>query len=278
MKQSVRYNSRCGFFQFYRGGYDQETEHGIDPYDYDADPVSTAKGYSPTYIMKGNGCLIHCVDDTDRYKIGRFFFGDKWDHSLHNEDMVTEGEWMLLFTRDGRSVFYRKGDPAPEAITKHCKTRNKFYKEWVKPYTEYGENLPPVDITGFKFRKDQNYLICRCGDPYLIIPEHTINVGLSTNRFSLYDDLFEVGVIDLSSSYDWTDVQKTDFAKQISAYKEQVENAKRELEKRKHTAGFCSVCGEPASYVIDPYDSDINGVTHYRWLCGSCYNDLLGDI
>ena len=44
MKQSVRYNSRLGLFQFYRGGYDPATEHGVDPYDYDVDPVSTAKG------------------------------------------------------------------------------------------------------------------------------------------------------------------------------------------------------------------------------------------
>lgn len=277
MKQSVLYNSRLGVFQFFRGGYDPETGHGIDPYDYDADPVSTAKGYSPTYIMKSKGCLIYCFDDAECCRIGQFFFGDKWDHVFHNEDMVTEGEWMLLFTKDGRSVFYHKGDPAPEVITKHCKIRNKFYKEWVKPYTEYSENLPPVDITGFKFRKDQDYLICRCGNPCDIIPEHTINVGL-THTFGIYNDLFAVGVIDLSSSYDWTNDQKAEFAKQISAYRKKVEKERNELEERKHTAGFCSICGEPASYVIDPYDEEMNGVIHYRWLCDKCYNDLLGDI
>ena len=61
MKQSVVYKSSMGFFLFFRGGYDKVKKEGLDPFEYDTDPVCTAKGTAPCFIMK-KGHLISVIN------------------------------------------------------------------------------------------------------------------------------------------------------------------------------------------------------------------------
>ena len=281
MKQSVVYKSSMGFFLFFRGGYDKVKKEGLDPFEYDTDPVCTAKGASPGLIVK-HGQLISIVDSQDKIRIGRFFFGE--DFRLDAEkDFVADGEFMLCFDASGRMIFYRKGDDAPVKAEKFCKTRNKFYKEWVKPYTEYGENLPPVTIRGYKFSKDQDYIICPAPhDYYSIIPEvlrrpECPQFGCFAWK-QFFEYLYNLDPIDLSESWDYTLEEKTVFAEKIDAYREERRRYKEELEERRRTPGFCSVCGEKAELVEDPYAAEMYGEHRMVWLCPDCYHDAAMDV
>lgn len=265
MKQSVVYDCGMKLFLFFRGGYDPVKKRALDPYNYDARPIATARGAAPSCIIKDcGGCIVHYFSTDERDTIGRFFFGDKWN-AIVTKNMVVDGEWMLMFTKDGRSVFYHKGDPTPSVVRKYCETPNKFFEEWVEPYTRYSKNKPPVYITGFKFDDNQEYIVCKCGDPTELIPEYTINIGLHKNDEFFYDELFNIGIMDLSDSYDWSDTQKAEFERKILAFKEQ-----------KIVPHCCSVCGQPASYVIKPHKN--NGIKQHRLVCTNCYNNLSPDI
>jgi hypothetical protein len=42
---------------------------------------------------------------------------------------------------------------------------------------------------------------------------------------------------------------------------------------------FCEHCGaEEASYVINPYDQDVNNIEVWQWICDDCYEAFCGDI
>lgn len=60
---------------------------------------------------------------------------------------------------------------------------------------------------------------------------------------------------------------------------ERIKKYKKDLEICKKTPGYCSRCGSPnASYIENPYQKEINGLSVYEWMCSDCYNDCLGDI
>lgn len=275
MKQSVVYKSKMGFFLFFRGGYDKVKKEGLDPFEYDMDPVCTAKGTAPGFIVK-HGQLISVHDQEYKIRVGRFFFGEDFRLGAE-EDFVADGEFMLCFDASGRMIFYRRDDKAPVRTEKFCKTRNKFYKEWVKPYTEYGENLPPVTIHGYKFSKDQDYVVCPVPhDYYSIIPEVLRRPEFP--QFNIFEYLYNLDPIDLSESWDYTPEEKEVFAEKIDAYKEKRRRCAEELEERKHTPGFCSICGEKADLVEDPYVAEMYGEHRMVWLCPDCYHDVAMDV
>ena len=282
MKQSIVYKSRMGFFVFYRGGYDREKQCGLDPFGYDSDPVSTAKGFAPQYPV-AHGQLISIFSVEDKIKVGRFFFGDKF--TLESEtDLVADGEFMLCFDANGRLVFYRKPDKAPVKAEKFCKTRNKFYKEWVRPYTEYGESAPPFTVRGYKFTKGQDYVVCsQPREYYQIIPEILRRPDCPKFCFGqaskLFEFLYELEPVDLSGSWDYSEEEKAVFETEIEKVKEEKRRYMEELEERKRTPGYCSVCGcEGAELREDPYAYDMYGTRNMVWLCPDCYHDAAMDV
>ena len=281
MAQTILYDASMGFFLFFRGGYDKETKKGLDPYEFDVDPVSTYKGYAPSYPVK-HGYMIHAHSSDERFRVGKFFFGESFELES-GQDYVASGDYMLCFDKSLRTVFYKKGDLAPERVTKHCKTRNKFYKEWIKPFCEYQlEFIPPCDITGYSFKKGQQYLVCSGSsiNYYEILPEIARLESFKEVRIrpEISEYLWNLEPIDLSQSWDWSDEEKAEFERKFAEIDEERRKAAEELEERKATPGFCDVCGEPAEYVEDPYDYDMYGEHHMRWLCPTCYHDACMDI
>ena len=272
-----------GFFQFFRGGYDKETKKGIDPYKFDVTPVDTYKGYAGNYPVE-HGYMIHAHTEEERLRVGKFFFGDSFELES-GQDYVASGDYMLCFDKNLRTVFYKKGDSAPERVTKHCKTRNKFYKEWVKPFCEYQpEFTPPCDITGYSFKKGQRYLVCSGSSfgysYYEILPEIARLESFEEVRLKpeISEYLWNLEPIDLSQSWDRTEEEKADFKRQFASIDEERRKAAEELEERKATPGFCDVCGEPAEYVEDPYYYEMYGEHCMRWLCPACYHDSCMDV
>lgn len=54
---------------------------------------------------------------------------------------------------------------------------------------------------------------------------------------------------------------------------------RNDLERRRHTAGYCSVCGtNNAMYTVNPYVAEVKGDYTYRWLCKTCYNNMLAQL
>lgn len=80
------------------------------------------------------------------------------------------------------------------------------------------------------------------------------------------------------SNQDWTKAMQLKIENDRQE-KIRQEEYQRELERRKSTPGYCSRCGaEHAQYTVDPFDAEMNGNYTQVWLCGDCYDDLLGDI
>lgn len=270
-----------GFFLFFRGGYDLEARKGLDPYEFDTDPVSTYRGYSGNFPVK-NGYLIHAHTDEERVKVGMFFFGESF--SLEpKKDYITSGEWMLCFDKNLRTVFYHKGEPAPVRTTKLCKTRGKFYKEWIRPFHEYQPGfIPPCEISGYSFKKGQDYLVC-CGSTfsyYEIVPEVARREDFQKVLHSteLCEYMWNLEPVDLSESWDYSEDEKAGFREKFREIDEQRRKNAEELEMRKATPGFCDVCGAPAEYVEDPYAYEMYGTHNMVWLCPDCYHDACMDV
>lgn len=282
MKQTVKYNARLRLFVFYRGGYDLTNDKGLDPYFRDSNPIGTAKGYKPCYPIMDGIILFSGKESEDRgfSEISKFFFGEGFDSS---KSQTVECQCMMCFDSVGRMVFWKKGDPAPLRVSKICKSRKgSFYKEWIAPYTQYGESTPPVEVRGLKFKKNQQYLV-------LSFPRHIMEIlpeyGYLHFTFDKYvnsenwkKELEKVSPIDLSDSWDYTEDEKKEIDAKVRKIKEEQERARAELEERKVTPGYCDCCGEPAAYVVDPYQEEMYGYRSKRWLCSSCYDSLLGDI
>ena len=182
-----------------------------------------------------------------------------------------------------RTVFYRKGEAAPVRTTKLCKTRGKFYKEWIRPFHEYQPGfIPPCEISGYTFKKGQDYLVC-CGSTfsyYEIVPEVARREDFQKVLHSteLCEYMWNLEPVDLSESWDYSEEEKDGFREKFREIDEQRMKNAEELERMKATPGFCDVCGAPAEYVEDPYAYEMYGTHNMVWLCPDCYHDACMDV
>jgi hypothetical protein len=93
------------------------------------------------------------------------------------------------------------------------------------------------------------------------------------------DMLYALDPIDLNASWDRTDDEKAVIKMEIDKIRAEKRAAQEDLERRRHTPGFCSVCGrEGAEYVADPYAEEMYGEIHMEWLCPDCYHDAAMDV
>lgn len=76
-----------------------------------------------------------------------------------------------------------------------------------------------------------------------------------------------------------TEEEREMIMKQEIIKQQKLNEYKAKLEFQKDLDGYCDICGESnASYTIDPFDEDLNGVINMRWLCTDCYQNLMADI
>ena len=119
-----------------------------------------------------------------------------------------------------------------------------------------------------------------------MLPVEYEKLGFSKNTCVRHEDwlkrnrtLYELDPIDLNTSWDRTDDEKTSIQEQIEKICTEKRAAAEELERRKRTPGFCSVCGrEGAEYVANPYAEEMYGEIHMEWLCSDCYHDAAMDV
>lgn len=94
-----------------------------------------------------------------------------------------------------------------------------------------------------------------------------------------YDNFKKPEITDYDNPCCYSEEQLKYKKEQEELEKKRKEEALRQNMLNRLKDGYCDVCGAPnASYVIDPFDDEINGVKNHRWLCKDCYNDCLGDI
>jgi hypothetical protein len=281
--QTIVYDSRIKCFVFYRGGYDEKTKKGIDPYNREFEPLTEARGYIPFNHGVADGLLLH-INSIYSVAAKEFFFGKNADFS---KSQIVTGNWSVCFDGCGRIVFYDASAPAPVRITKTLKTQSKFYKEWTT-YSLYAYSDPwPRKVCGWKFRKGVKYAIVDFNMDHLfqLLPveydklEFNKSCYSREERLKKYDALYSLEPIDLNMSWDRTDDEKAVIKMEIDKIRAEKRAAQEDLERRRHTPGFCSVCGrEGAEYVADPYAEEMYGEIHMEWLCPDCYHDAAMDV
>ena len=278
--QTIVYNSAIRCSVFYRGGYDEKTKKGIDPYKREFEPLTEARGYIPFNHGVADGLLLY-----NSVEAKEFFFGKDADFS---KSQIVTGNWSVCFDGCGRLVFYDASAPAPVRITKTLKTQSKFYKEWTT-YSLYTYSDPwPREVKGWKFRKGVKYAIVDFNVDHLFQLLPVEYEKLEFGKKSIFgheewlkrnDMLYALEPIDLNASWDRTDDEKTSIKTEIDKIRAERQAAQEDLERRKHTPGFCSVCGrEGAEYVADPYAEEMYGEIHMEWLCQDCYHDAAMDV
>jgi hypothetical protein len=213
-----------------------------------------------------------------------FFFGEAF---LTGTRVVT-GNWKVCFDNCGRLVFYRAECPDPVRVTKVLKTESKFYREWTTATMHPYDSPWPREVHGWKFKKGVDYAIVDVNLDYLfqLLPVEYDKLEMRTARCCSHEDwlkrnrtLYELDPIDLNTSWDYTDAEKEAIRVQIEDIRAKKQAAAEELEERKRTPGYCSVCGcEGAAYVADPYYEEMCGTRNMVWLCPSCYHDIAMDV
>ena len=200
------------------------------------------------------------------------FFG--YDiHNLKNGPIYIENvDPWICFTENNDLVLYF-GEDKPVLKTKTSKISTKHVKIWAKCIVGGKEKYE------YKYWdvKDKSKLLF-CGQSIIerVFPEFDwSNVYPYGNCIKRID----LGVFRASDPYDYSDEEKAEILRKRAEAEERRRQYEKELEKRKHTPGYCCRCGcEGASYVRNPYYWDMCGESYYEWLCDSCYEDIAGDI
>ena len=282
--QTIVYDSATGCFVFYRGGYDETAKKGLDPYNREFEPLTEVQGYKVFHHGVADGLLLHI---NSMYSVGAkdFFFGTDTDFS---KTRIATGNWKVCFDGCGRLVFYDADAPEPVRITKTLRTQSKFYKEWTT-YSLYSYSDPwPRKVHGWKFKKGTKYAIVdiRTTDLFQLLPIEYDKLELGKKScctreqwLERCDALYALDPIDLNTSWDRTPEEKTAIKKEIDRIRAEKQAKREELERRRRTPGFCSVCGcEHAELVDDPYMYEMYGTHNKVWLCPDCYHNAAMDV
>lgn len=190
--------------------------------------------------------------------------------------------FKCVFTKNGDIVIY-DGDVTSDPVrkTKKVKTLCKWYKEWGKRFSFYEmkeKNPDGFDIDGWEFKKGSKYVICSSFHflqdlKYMLIPEYFVDeldelYGQSyyhSNWLRCCEILYNTDPIDLNDSWDYTDEEKEQLQLEAEEKERKEREAAEELERRKHTPGYCRLCGaENAEYI--PFEE--------MYLCRNCYYDM----
>lgn len=285
--QTIVYNDFAGgYFELYRGGAAVFGDEiiGKDKYGRFLTHERDGKNYVVPFYLNPRRPTdeLNTIEDK---KMMLEFLGIDYNYILecrenHKEIKIPVSKnFKCVFTKNGDIVIY-DGDVTPDPVrkTKHVKTLCKWYKEWGKRFSFYQmkEQYPDgFDIDGWKFKSGSKYVICNSFHflqdlKYNLIPEYFIGELDELYEKSYGHEvwlkcceiLYNTDPIDLNDSWDWTDEEKNAIAEAKRIAEEEVERKRQELEERKHTPGYCRICGaEHAEYI--PFEE--------IYLCRDCY-------
>lgn len=280
MSQIIEINTR-GYCVLYRGGYDMQNHIGLDPYDRKREPLNlNLSGDWNETVSLGMLLHYHSERSSSIEKICEFF-GIELNTTY---DSYVKCNLKCVFTNDDRIILYKNTDKDPIKVTKTVKNRTKEYKFW----TEYNDYFSkgPFTYTYWKFDKNVKYLVFDIDWRYLFRLLPIEYSKLEIEKLAVKYDyreairrISELPPIDLNDSWDYNGVQKKEIEQAWIERREKERKAREELEIRKHTPGYCCVCGvENANYVVNPYYYEMYGTINKEWLCPSCEHDAAMDV
>lgn len=222
--------------------------------------------------------FLHNLKTTPDEMKSFFFINDRMEDGSHA--VIRDIDPWICFSENGMICLYF-GEDKPIRKTKTVKTNTKHKRTWainqcfIKPDDRTNENT-----YNYWYVKDKTKLI---------LCEHSIDKTM--NLFPKLEYKYKSFVTDdisilyknepfkCSDEYDYTEEEKQEIIRKEKEAEEERQRRLAELERRKETPGFCSCCGsEHASYVLDPFQLEINGIHEMRWLCDFCYESIAGDI
>ena len=229
--------------------------------------------------------FIFTVNDIDR--VCEFFGFDKDNHTIVYKNV----DLNLCFTNSETFILYRK-NVSPQPITQIFTKRTKTYKEFARFDTWFNLEKPNgKEFKFWKFKSKNDYIVGNLMISQLknLIPELVYdnqNEEIRMQLNNVYENatfkcniLYNLGLIDLNSSWDFTQEYKDIITAKRKKYEERKRQAEFKRIERMRTPGYCCHCGaEHANWTYDPFDYEMNGVKNYMWLCSSCENDLVMSI
>lgn len=288
--QTIVYNDFAGgYFQLYRGGAAVFGDEiiGKDKYNRFITGERDGKKYvAPFYLIPHR--LNDDFNPTEDKKMMMEFLGIDYNYVLEcrgkgkDIKIPVSRNFKCVFTKYGEIVIY-DGDVTPDPVrkTKRVKTLCKWYKEWGKRYYFYTmreHNPDGFNIDGWEFKKGSKYIKCSSFHflqdlKYMLIPEYFVGEldELYKKKYihevwlKCCEILYNINPIDLNDSWDYTDEEKEQLRLEAEEKERKEREAAEELERRKHTPGYCRLCGaENAEYI--PFEE--------MYLCRNCYYDM----
>ena len=296
--QTITYeNYADGYFQLFRGGAEivevdgKKEIQGFCPYGR----LIKSKKSKGLYIrphLPGEYVYNNRLNG-QKYMLKTFMKLDdvQIEQILNTHGAVISADVSLkcVFTDRGEIFLYdanKTKDPKP--VSKICKTECNFLKAWGYSLTFYSDKMTHPDgipVRGWKFEKNAEYIICDTFHGVVedykhhLIPE-LYNKGNLLEKFSdrntekmmsgewyreLCSALYDLGAIDLSSSWDYTDEEKEQMKFEAEERIRKEIEYQEELERRKRTPGYCSICGAEHAEFIPFVD---------EWRCRDCFRDM----
>lgn len=275
-----------GYFKLYRGGAAVFGDEiiGKDKYRRLFTQTQNGKEYVQPFFLRPYKPNDDWTPTEDK-KMMLEFLGIDYNYVLENTrngkeiKIPVSKNFKCVFTKNGDIVIY-DGDVTPNPVrkTKRVKTLCKWYKEWGKKFSFYEmkeKNPDGFDIDGWEFKKGSKYVICSSFHflqdlKYMLIPEYF--VGLLDELYEksynhevwlkCCEILYNVDPIDLNESWDYTDEEKEQLRLEAEEKERKEREAIEELERRKHTPGYCRLCGaENAEYI--PFED--------MYMCRDCF-------
>lgn len=280
MSQIIEINTR-GYCVLYRGGYDMQNHKGLDPYDRKREPLNLNLHYSWNETVSLGMLLHHHSERTSSDKEICEFFGVELNTTY---DSYVECNLKCIFTNDDRIIIYKNTNKDPIKVTKTVKNRTKEYKLWTN-YNDYFSK-GPFTYTYWKFDKNVKYLVFDIDWRFLFrllpIEYSELEIEKLAEKYDYKEAMRRISEllpIDLNESWDYNSVQKKEIEQAWIEKREKERKEREELEIRKHTPGYCCVCGaENANYVVNPYYYEMYGTVSREWLCPSCEYNAAMDV
>lgn len=280
MSQIIEINTR-GYCVLYRGGYDIQKHKGLDPYDRKREPLNLNLSGDWNETVSLGMLLHHHSERTSSTEEICEFFGIELNTTHYN---YADCNLKCVFTNDNRIILYKNTDKDPVKVTKTVKNRTKEYKFW----TEYNDYFSkgPFTYTYWKFDKKVKYLVFDIDWRYLfrLLPIEydklcIYELAVASDYREAIRRISELPPIDLNDSWDYNGVQKKEIEQAWVEKRENERKAREEREIRKHTPGYCCICGaENANYVVNPYYYEMYGTISREWLCPSCEYNAAMDV
>ena len=288
MSQVIKYNGnyKTPFFTIYRGGVKEKSTY------------SAFEHRNISFIVGDDQYNRYDWDHDDTFTDGYYFSVKDIDKALeffgfdkNNErEQYKEVDLNLCFTNNDTFILFKK-NANPKPITKVFSKRTKTFREFVRFDDVFGFGTVSKELKFWKFKSPNDYIVCNiCSIPLLrnLIPELIFDkdhdkyyetFGHNYSNKERYDILYDLGIIDLNSSWDFSQEFKNDIIKRREIARQEQLKREAELEERKMTPGYCCQCGaEHANYTYDPFEQEMNGITRYMYLCNDCFNELCMEI